>query len=280
MPVGSGCPTFTDMLLRSTPLFLCIAALATVPACESDDTGGDQKTDGARIDAAKADGGVEGWHCQPSYFDADDGCDCGCGVPDPDCGGDESLDACDYEFCGSGEVDPTDNALCTDDGAATSCPDDVLENGVCDCGCGEPDPDCDSTYSSACEVDHCPQWYSAHTFENHDCYEDSLPGPFPPGPTPEPGDGSADGGDDDEADGMDCRCSSDCAAGYACRWAACSGPSCSASQSQPGRCTFSGTLPSSIDSECYSNHHCSYGERCENLECVPQSTSPGVYDCD
>ena len=27
-----------------------------------------------------------GWTCNPAYYGANDGCDCGCGVPDPDCG--------------------------------------------------------------------------------------------------------------------------------------------------------------------------------------------------
>jgi hypothetical protein len=25
------------------------------------------------------------WHCSPLYYAADDGCDCDCGAPDPDC---------------------------------------------------------------------------------------------------------------------------------------------------------------------------------------------------
>lgn len=27
----------------------------------------------------------EAWHCSPTYYGSGDGCDCNCGVPDPDC---------------------------------------------------------------------------------------------------------------------------------------------------------------------------------------------------
>ena len=62
----------------------------------------------------------EGWTCNDAFFAALDGCDCGCGVQDPDCL-DETLDVCDYcDDAGScsedecpGSIDPDNNAICT-----------------------------------------------------------------------------------------------------------------------------------------------------------------------
>lgn len=57
------------------------------------------------------------WNCNPSWFGGDDGCDCGCGLVDPDCGGMTS-DLCDTCLGGScasascAEIDPTNNAVC------------------------------------------------------------------------------------------------------------------------------------------------------------------------
>ena len=50
-----------------------------------------------------------GWTCDTVYYDSDDGCDCGCGVLDPDCGGggcetpgcEEAM--CEYCWPGGGE---------------------------------------------------------------------------------------------------------------------------------------------------------------------------------
>ena len=57
------------------------------------------------------------WSCPAGYFGSDDGCDCGCGVADPDCSGTTS-DVCEY--CnGSGscaesceEINSSDNTTC------------------------------------------------------------------------------------------------------------------------------------------------------------------------
>ncbi len=57
------------------------------------------------------------WTCTPTYYDANDGCDCGCGVVDPDCGGSTS-DLCDYCLEGScspescADISADDNAVC------------------------------------------------------------------------------------------------------------------------------------------------------------------------
>jgi cysteine-rich repeat protein len=60
------------------------------------------------------------WNCSASFFATGDGCDCGCGAFDPDCG-DETLGSCDYcDNLGScnggggcpGDIDPDNNAVC------------------------------------------------------------------------------------------------------------------------------------------------------------------------
>jgi hypothetical protein len=61
------------------------------------------------------------WDCNPSYFSAADGCDCGCGVVDPDCD-DATLDSCDFcanigscsaDPCANNmDIDPEDNGVC------------------------------------------------------------------------------------------------------------------------------------------------------------------------
>jgi hypothetical protein len=60
-----------------------------------------------------------GWSCPAQFFGTTDGCDCGCGVQDPDC---SSSDASVCEFCNDagscsvdtcpGNIDPSNNAVC------------------------------------------------------------------------------------------------------------------------------------------------------------------------
>lgn len=56
------------------------------------------------------------WTCDNSYYGAGDGCDCGCGVVDPDCA-DATAASCDYciggcSVNGCDDIDPNDNAVC------------------------------------------------------------------------------------------------------------------------------------------------------------------------
>lgn len=100
------------------------------------------------------------WECDPSYYGSGDGCDCGCGLIDPDCV--SALSAtCRYcALCideditceGNPAVDPNHNALCAPETPQWTC--DPAWEGVddgCDCGCGRVDPDCTSQASTACE---------------------------------------------------------------------------------------------------------------------------------
>jgi hypothetical protein len=62
-----------------------------------------------------------GWNCPTDYYGTADGCDCGCGVVDPDCAG-PTVSACEYcndpgscssQDCGGNtEIDPNNNAIC------------------------------------------------------------------------------------------------------------------------------------------------------------------------
>ena len=75
--------------------------------------------DGACIDVVDATF-TENWTCAEGTFGTDDGCDCGCGLVDPDCGDDPDIDTC--EFCDAfgscsdeacpGTIDPNNIAVC------------------------------------------------------------------------------------------------------------------------------------------------------------------------
>jgi len=70
--------------------------------------GGDGDGDGDVTDGGDGgDGGVtvpSEWTCDPTYYGADDGCDCGCGVDDPDCGDSYVAEDCAYNYCDIGTV--------------------------------------------------------------------------------------------------------------------------------------------------------------------------------
>ncbi|HVY47992.1 MAG TPA: PPC domain-containing protein [Minicystis sp.] len=90
-------------------------------------------------------GAPQGWTCDPSFYGASDGCDCNCGVRDPDCD-----DAAEYVFnCGFAHLPDASVASCGADGACVppaswTCSTDVYDDGMtCECGCGAEDPDCE-----------------------------------------------------------------------------------------------------------------------------------------
>lgn len=75
----------------------------------------DQSCDGVDLACGPA-----GWTCPANYFGTDDGCDCGCGVLDPDCA-DATVASCEYcsdpGSCAQGQacpanIDPANNAIC------------------------------------------------------------------------------------------------------------------------------------------------------------------------
>lgn len=76
-----------------------------------------------------------GWTCDPTYYGAADGCDCGCGEVDPDCS-DMTAAACEYcDGCGlvggacTDAVQADDNSICI----PANCGDGAVQGGeACD----------------------------------------------------------------------------------------------------------------------------------------------------
>jgi hypothetical protein len=95
------------------------------------------------------------WTCAPEFFATFDGCDCGCGAPDPDCFS-PGAGACEYcdqagscaEGIGCEAIQPVGNADCL----AWTCDPQWLGDAVCDCGCGLPDPDCFDQTIDSCDA--------------------------------------------------------------------------------------------------------------------------------
>lgn len=83
----------------------------------------------------------EAWTCDPDSFDSQGACDCGCGLPDPDCEDDSAqvrgcdliLATCSSQGTCVGGFDPA-NWTCA--------PMALNDASACDCACGIPDPDC------------------------------------------------------------------------------------------------------------------------------------------
>ena len=122
-------------------------------SCEADCTSvcGDGVCDpgegaGCPSDCGTDPGGVPAeWTCEPSYYGTLDGCDCGCGVYDPDCGeaGQELLNCAAEQICDA-------SGTCVEgEGGIPSvwhCPASYYGTGDgCHCGCGVLDPDCNSS---------------------------------------------------------------------------------------------------------------------------------------
>jgi hypothetical protein len=111
-------------------------------------------------DGLACEGLPTGWTCAADQYagGAGNGCDCGCGVFDPDCDlAGEAVDGCaPSEACNTqGACVPT----------AWTCDPDFVSDGDCDCGCGAVDADCpDATVgvcdfcanNGSCSVDDCP----------------------------------------------------------------------------------------------------------------------------
>ncbi|MCC6620295.1 MAG: hypothetical protein IT385_03520 [Deltaproteobacteria bacterium] len=113
------------------------------------------------LDTTLCIGAVEvpaGWTCSDGWYDDGD-CDCGCGVKDSDCAGTADVSEC--EFCadcdGAGacstRVDPADTTQCV--GGVTvpdewTCSETWYGDEGCDCGCGAPDIDCETSDPAEC----------------------------------------------------------------------------------------------------------------------------------
>ena len=122
------------------PLFQQVIDCLTTPTCTADNDGDgvcveqDCNDADASIFPGAMDGcgdGIDqncdgsdavcGWNCNPQYYGSVDGCDCGCGIPDPDCSSPD-VSVCEYcDDAGScspmgmgcpGTIKPSDNATC------------------------------------------------------------------------------------------------------------------------------------------------------------------------
>lgn len=85
--------------------------------------------------------------CPAEFIGSGDGCDCGCGVTDPDCPVPMTADDCAFDNCGdTAEVDPADPTQCIAKvlPAGWTCSAYAYgEDSVCSCGCGVlDDKDC------------------------------------------------------------------------------------------------------------------------------------------
>lgn len=114
----------------------------------------------------------DGWLCQAGFYGSADGCDCGCGVADPDCnaGGCTELgcreSVCEYCYDSADAAAAGDAASCnaTAPPPAWQCPVRFFgSDDGCDCGCGELDPDCGGGGCSeaGCIEDACAYCYAS-----------------------------------------------------------------------------------------------------------------------
>lgn len=98
------------------------------------------------------------WSCDAYRYGDGYYCDCGCGILDLDCANAEFAECdrcCDSgygygSYC-PGRVDVEDTTQCLPVPEAWTCADVYYGDGFyCDCGCGEPDPDCPAATSDVC----------------------------------------------------------------------------------------------------------------------------------
>ena len=112
--------------------------------CGNDDTG---ETGGGTVDSGGSEGGIpSSWACNTAYYDANDGCDCGCGAVDPDCSlSGQTLYGCqEGQVCSEAGSCEAPAAEEPSQGDGWTCnPNYYNANDGCDCDCGIPDPDCD-----------------------------------------------------------------------------------------------------------------------------------------
>ncbi len=110
-----------------------------------------------------------GWTCNLRHYGTGDGCDCGCGIADPDCGAaigcsDKSCQHASCDYChgnvGVGAREDDDYVLCDPPGddpgwTCGSTTDPAWADDSCDCGCGKPDPACRKANRLGCSESAC-----------------------------------------------------------------------------------------------------------------------------
>ena len=96
------------------------------------------------------------WACPPEFYDSGDGCHCGCGWVDPDCGSNLAsacTDCSAQHSCATtcDDIAANNSATCVHVPRAWTCVPGYYDGGDgCDCGCGVVDPDCSSGSIDAC----------------------------------------------------------------------------------------------------------------------------------
>ena len=92
----------------------------------------------------------ENWQCSQEFFSDGNMCDCNCGFPDPDC---EFTD--NFVFgCPIGQLCLNDTCVSEYEFPVPGVPPGWIclirffEDGVCDCDCGFPDPDCQNSFNA------------------------------------------------------------------------------------------------------------------------------------
>ena len=99
------------------------------------------------------------WTCDPTFYGTNDGCDCGCGVLDPDCSSSYSgacLTCAETGSCGTDAdycfgIDPDNNAVCNPTPVWLCSPVVYGDGQSCDCGCGVVDVDCSGPEAAVCD---------------------------------------------------------------------------------------------------------------------------------
>ncbi len=84
------------------------------------------------------------WTCDAAFYGAFDGCDCGCGAPDPDCTDTtEPIYGCGFPHA-SGTLSQCDaTGVCTPPAGWTCDPALFNDGATCNCNCGGDDIDCE-----------------------------------------------------------------------------------------------------------------------------------------
>ena len=123
-----------------------------------------------------------GWHCTGGAKLNDGFCDCGCGIADTDdCGGNEDFVDCNFPIGSCAVQAPTHYALvdtyngdCVYPYGVWRCDAFWLDDSVCDCGCGAPDPAC----GGVVDRNVCDRWNlpgsCATAFADLQSFENSL----------------------------------------------------------------------------------------------------------
>jgi hypothetical protein len=140
-----------DEANQGVPTPACDCTCGTDPDCNPPGNPIVGCEDGQTCGASGCAGVPSAWTCPASQYAGGpgNGCDCNCGVPDPDCDlPGEAVDNCSV-------ANSTCNRWAACVPPSWACDPDYLADGGCDCGCGFPDPDCADPSPTACSV--CPE---------------------------------------------------------------------------------------------------------------------------